>query len=50
MGWVVGCGRFPCYAIYCEYDGDDFARDMAKLDKEPRNIEWLKVCDPMLKK
>lgn len=20
---------------------------MAKLAKEPRNIEWLKLCDPM---
>jgi len=32
---------------YYEYDGEDFAGDMARLDKEPRNIEWLKVCDPM---
>ena len=32
---------------YYEYTGDDFAGDMAKLAKEPRNIEWLKVCDPM---
>jgi L-rhamnose mutarotase len=32
---------------YYEYTGDDFEADMAKLDKHPRNIEWLKVCDPM---
>jgi len=32
---------------YYEYTGDDFEADMAKLDKEPGNIEWLKVCDPM---
>ncbi len=32
---------------YYEYDGEDFEADMAKLAKEPRNIEWLKVCDPM---
>ena len=32
---------------YYEYAGDDFEGDMAELAKEPRNIEWLKVCDPM---
>lgn len=32
---------------YYEYDGNDFTADMAELAKEPRNIEWLKVCDPM---
>ena len=32
---------------YYEYTGDDFEADMAKLDKHPRNIEWLKVCDAM---
>ena len=32
---------------YYEYNGDDFDGDMAKLAKEPRNIEWLKKCDPM---
>ena len=32
---------------YYEYNGEDFKADMAKLAKEPRNIEWLKVCDPM---
>ena len=32
---------------YYEYTGSDFDGDMAKLAKERRNIEWLKVCDPM---
>jgi L-rhamnose mutarotase len=32
---------------YYEYTGDDFESDMAKLAKHPRNIEWLKLCDPM---
>jgi L-rhamnose mutarotase len=32
---------------YYEYTGKDFDADMAKLAKEPRNIAWLKVCDPM---
>jgi L-rhamnose mutarotase len=32
---------------YYEYTGDDFAADMAKLDAEPRNKAWLKICDPM---
>jgi len=32
---------------YYEYTGNDFDGDMAKLAKEPRNIEWLKTCDPM---
>ena len=32
---------------YYEYTGSDFDGDMAKLDAEPRNKEWLVVCDPM---
>ena len=32
---------------YYEYTGDDFEFDMAKLNKHPRNVEWLKLCDPM---
>jgi len=32
---------------YYEYTGKDFDADMAELAKEPRNIEWLKLCDPM---
>ena len=39
-------GKWYEFAYY-EYTGKDFAGDMAKLDAEPRNIEWLKVCDPM---
>jgi L-rhamnose mutarotase len=32
---------------YYEYTGNDFEGDMAKMDAEPRTIEWLKQCDPM---
>jgi L-rhamnose mutarotase len=32
---------------YYEYDGADFEGDMARLAAEPRNIEWLKLCDPL---
>lgn len=32
---------------YYEYTGNDFDGDMAQLAEEPRNIEWLKKCDPM---
>ena len=32
---------------YYEYTGDDFEGDMATMDKEQRNIDWLKICDPM---
>jgi L-rhamnose mutarotase len=32
---------------YYEYKGKNFEADMAALAKEPRNIEWLKICDPM---
>ena len=32
---------------YYEYTGDDFDGDMAKLDAEPRNTEWLQLCNPM---
>ncbi len=34
---------------YYEYTGKDFEADMAAMAKEPRTIEWLKVCDPMQK-
>jgi L-rhamnose mutarotase len=34
---------------YYEYHGNDFEGDMAKLDAEPRNREWLAICDPMQK-
>jgi L-rhamnose mutarotase len=39
-------GRWYEFGYY-EYTGDDFEGDMAKLAAEPRNQEWLKVCDPM---
>ena len=32
---------------YYEYTGDNFEADMAKLDAEPRNKQWLTICDPM---
>jgi L-rhamnose mutarotase len=32
---------------YYEYTGDDFEGDTAKMDAEPRTVEWLKQCDPM---
>ncbi len=32
---------------YYEYTGKDFEADMAKLDAESRNKEWLSICDPM---
>ena len=39
-------GNFYEFGYY-EYVGNDFEGDMEKLAAEPRNIEWLKVCDPM---
>ena len=39
-------GRFYEFGYY-EYVGDDYEGDMARLAAEPRNEEWLKVCDPM---
>ena len=32
---------------YYEYTGSNYEADMAALDAEPRNKEWLKRCDPM---
>lgn len=32
---------------YYEYTGDDHAADMAALAAEPRNLAWLRDCDPM---
>ena len=40
-------GKYYEFGYYDEYTGNDFDGDMAKLDAEPRNKEWLKVCDPM---
>ena len=39
-------GQHYLFGSY-EYTGDDFEADMAKLSAEPRNAEWLSVCDPM---
>jgi L-rhamnose mutarotase len=39
-------GNYYLFGYY-EYTGDDFEKDMSDLAKEQRNIEWLKVCDPM---
>lgn len=38
-------GKEYLFAYY-EYDGADYAADMAKLDKEPANIAWLQQTDP----
>ena len=32
---------------YYEYTGHNYESDMAALDAEPRNREWLKICDPL---
>ena len=32
---------------YYEYTGKNFEADMTALDNEPRNKEWLRICDPM---
>ncbi|MCF7674736.1 MAG: L-rhamnose mutarotase [Akkermansiaceae bacterium] len=34
---------------YYEYTGKNFEGDMATMAKEPRTIEWLKMCDPLQK-
>jgi len=34
---------------YYEYTGKNFEADMAAMGKEPRTVEWLKVCDPLQK-
>ena len=39
-------GKWYLFGYY-EYTGDDFEADMAKLAAEPRNTEWLQMCDPM---
>ena len=39
-------GKWYEFAYY-EYTGQDYEEDMALLAAEPRNIEWLKICDPM---
>ena len=32
---------------YYEYWGNDFEKDKAMLDAEPRNKDWLRICDPL---
>ena len=32
---------------YYEYTGHNYESDMAALDAESRNKEWLKICDPL---
>lgn len=32
---------------YYEYHGSNYEADMAWIDAEPRNKEWLSVTDPM---
>lgn len=39
-------GNYYEFAYY-EYTGNDYEGDMAKLAKEPENIEWLSKCDAM---
>jgi L-rhamnose mutarotase len=44
--WLQQIGeRWYEFASY-EYTGSDYEADMAALAAEPRNLEWLKVCDP----
>lgn len=39
-------GRYYEFAYY-EYVGDDYDADIAWLAAQPRNQEWLSICDPM---
>ncbi|AML51847.1 L-rhamnose mutarotase [Falsihalocynthiibacter arcticus] len=39
-------GKTYEFAFY-EYVGDNYDEDMARLAVDPRNQEWLKICDPM---
>ena len=41
-------GKWYEFAYY-EYTGTNFEADMAVMAKEPRNIAWHKLCDPMRK-
>lgn len=38
-------GKLYEFASYI-YTGSDFEHDQKGLNAEPRNIEWLKLCDP----
>lgn len=39
-------GNYYEFGVY-DYVGNNYEEDMAKLAAEPRNKEWLKVCDPL---
>ncbi len=39
-------GKYYLFGYY-EYTGNDYDADMKKLSDNPRNTEWLKLCDPM---
>ncbi len=39
-------GNYYEFGVY-DYVGNHYEEDMAKLAEEPRNKEWLKVCDPL---
>ena len=39
-------GNFYEFGYY-EYWGLNYKKEMEELSKEPRNIEWLEICDPM---
>jgi len=39
-------GRWLEFGYY-EYHGENFEADMAALAAEPRNREWLMLCEPM---
>jgi L-rhamnose mutarotase len=45
--WLQQIGELWYEFASYEYTGSDYEADMAALAAEPRNIEWLKVCDPM---
>lgn len=32
---------------YCEYQGTDYAADMAKIDADPKTQEWSALMTPM---
>jgi L-rhamnose mutarotase len=32
---------------YYEYWGKDIEGDMEKLSREPENLKWLEICDPL---
>ena len=39
-------GKFYEFGYY-EYWGSNHKKDMEELSEEPRNIEWLEICDPL---